>query len=120
MPIAPMATGTPTPSTLAWTAIRSSTGSNWKIALIDPRVTPSVNERSTIRAVTTSVNKSNDVAPGPSGIRAQALAPDGTLLDDFVFHEADGVLHVRNAPSPGATSAFAIARVVVDRSDAAA
>ena len=61
-----------------------------------------------------------DVAPGPSGIRAQALAPDGTLLDDFVFHEADGVLHVRNAPSPGATSAFAIARVVVDRSDAAA
>ena len=61
-----------------------------------------------------------DVLPGPSGIRAQALAPDGTLLDDFVFHEADGVLHVRNAPSPGATSALAIARVVVDRSDAAA
>ena len=61
-----------------------------------------------------------DVVPGPSGIRAQAVAPDGTLLDDFVFHEADAVLHVRNAPSPGATSAFAIARVVVDRSDAAA
>ena len=61
-----------------------------------------------------------DVVPGPSGIRAQALAPDGTLLDDFVFHEADGVLHVRNAPSPGATSALAIARVVVNRSDAAA
>ena len=61
-----------------------------------------------------------DVLPGPSGIRAQALAPDGTLLDDFVFHEADGVLHVRNAPSPGATSALAIGRVVVDRSDAAA
>ncbi len=61
-----------------------------------------------------------DVLPGPSGIRAQALAPDGSLLDDFVFHEADGVLHVRNAPSPGATSALAIARVVVDRSDAAA
>ena len=56
-----------------------------------------------------------DVLPGPSGIRAQALAPDGTLLDDFVFHEADGVLHVRNAPSPGATSALAIARVIVDR-----
>jgi len=33
--------------------------------------------------------------------------------------EPDGVLHVRNAPSPGATSALAIARVVVDRSDAA-
>jgi L-2-hydroxyglutarate oxidase LhgO len=56
-----------------------------------------------------------DVLPGPSGIRAQALAPDGTLLDDFVFHEADGVVHVRNAPSPGATSSLAIAEVIADR-----
>ena len=57
----------------------------------------------------------DDVRPGPAGIRAQALGPDGTLLDDFVFHEADGVLHVRNAPSPGATSSLAIARVIADR-----
>lgn len=49
-----------------------------------------------------------DVAPGPAGIRAQALNADGTLVDDFVF-EGDGrVLHVRNAPSPGATSSLAI------------
>jgi L-2-hydroxyglutarate oxidase LhgO len=57
----------------------------------------------------------SDVLPGPAGIRAQALAPDGTLLDDFVFHEADGVVHVRNAPSPGATSSLAIAEVIADR-----
>jgi (S)-2-hydroxyglutarate dehydrogenase len=57
----------------------------------------------------------SDVVPGPSGIRAQALAPDGSLLDDFVFHESDGVVHVRNAPSPGATSSLAIARVIADR-----
>jgi L-2-hydroxyglutarate oxidase LhgO len=56
-----------------------------------------------------------DVLPGPAGIRAQALASDGTLLDDFVFHEADGVVHVRNAPSPGATSSLAIAEVIADR-----
>jgi (S)-2-hydroxyglutarate dehydrogenase len=56
-----------------------------------------------------------DVLPGPSGIRAQGLALDGTLLDDFVFHEADGVVHVRNAPSPGATSSLAIAEVIADR-----
>jgi L-2-hydroxyglutarate oxidase LhgO len=56
-----------------------------------------------------------DVLPGPSGIRAQALAVDGTLLDDFVFHESEGVVHVRNAPSPGATSSLAIARVIADR-----
>ena len=56
-----------------------------------------------------------DVLPGPSGIRAQALADDGSLLDDFVFHEAEGVVHVRNAPSPGATSSLAIAGVIADR-----
>ena len=62
----------------------------------------------------------DDVIPGPSGIRAQALAPDGTLVDDFVFHEAEGVVHVRNAPSPGATSSLAIATVIADRVEAAA
>ena len=61
----------------------------------------------------------DDVLPGPSGIRAQALAPDGTLLDDFVFHEADGV-----APRPERAVARRDVgardrRVVVDRSDAA-
>jgi L-2-hydroxyglutarate oxidase LhgO len=61
----------------------------------------------------------DDVLPGPSGIRAQALAPDGTLIDDFVFHEAEGVVHVRNAPSPGATSSLAIASVIADRVEAA-
>jgi L-2-hydroxyglutarate oxidase LhgO len=62
----------------------------------------------------------DDVLPGPSGIRAQALAPDGTLIDDFVFHEAEGVVHVRNAPSPGATSSLAIASVIADRVEAVA
>lgn len=60
-----------------------------------------------------------DVLPGPSGIRAQALAADGTLVDDFVFHESPGVVHVRNAPSPGATSSLAIASVIADRVEAA-
>lgn len=56
-----------------------------------------------------------DVVPGPCGIRAQALASDGSLVDDFLFHESDGVVHVRNAPSPGATSSLAIAEVIADR-----
>ncbi len=59
----------------------------------------------------------DDVLPGPAGIRAQAISPDGTLLDDFVIHEADGVVHVRNAPSPGATSSLAIAEEIADRVD---
>jgi 2-hydroxyglutarate dehydrogenase len=56
-----------------------------------------------------------DVESGPAGIRAQAVARDGKLLDDFAFADAPDVLHVRNAPSPAATSSLAIARVIADR-----
>jgi L-2-hydroxyglutarate oxidase LhgO/3-mercaptopyruvate sulfurtransferase SseA len=55
-----------------------------------------------------------DCEPGPSGIRAQAMAPDGTLVDDFVFEGGEGIMHVRNAPSPGATSSLAIGKYIVD------
>jgi len=55
------------------------------------------------------------VDSGWAGVRAQAVGRDGTLVDDFVFSEAAGGLHVRNAPSPGATSSLAIARVIADR-----
>jgi 2-hydroxyglutarate dehydrogenase len=58
-----------------------------------------------------------DVEDGPAGIRAQAVARDGKLLDDFAFASAPGVLHVRNAPSPAATSSLAIAKVIADRLD---
>ncbi|XP_070296735.1 LOW QUALITY PROTEIN: L-2-hydroxyglutarate dehydrogenase, mitochondrial [Salvelinus sp. IW2-2015] len=59
---------------------------------------------------------------GPSGVRAQALDRDGNLVDDFVFDVGVGdvgsrVLHVRNAPSPAATSSLAIAEMVVDEVD---
>ncbi|SFV20153.1 L-2-hydroxyglutarate oxidase [Micrococcus terreus] len=57
----------------------------------------------------------DDVTSGPRGIRAQAMAQDGTLVDDFAFSGSAHVLHVRNAPSPGATSALAIAEEVVHR-----
>lgn len=52
-----------------------------------------------------------------AGVRAQAVARDGTLVDDFVIGRDGGVVHVRNAPSPAATSAFALAGELVDRAD---
>ena len=55
-----------------------------------------------------------DVVRGPAGIRAQALNADGTLVDDFVFEGQDRVLHVRNAPSPGATSSLPIGEAIAD------
>jgi (S)-2-hydroxyglutarate dehydrogenase len=60
-----------------------------------------------------------DVLPGPSGIRAQALARDGALVDDFVISHTGRALHVRNAPSPAATSSLAIARLIADRAEEA-
>lgn len=56
----------------------------------------------------------DDLLPGPSGVRAQALAPDGSLVDDFVVDRQVGALHVRNAPSPAATSSLAIAELIAD------
>jgi (S)-2-hydroxyglutarate dehydrogenase len=56
-----------------------------------------------------------DLEPGFAGVRAQALARDGRLVDDFVISETERALHVRNAPSPAATSSLAIARLIADR-----
>jgi L-2-hydroxyglutarate oxidase len=58
-----------------------------------------------------------DVLPGPSGIRAQALDRDGRLVDDFVVHRTERALHVRNAPSPAATSSLALARLIADEAE---
>jgi (S)-2-hydroxyglutarate dehydrogenase len=59
----------------------------------------------------------DDVEPGPSGVRAQAVSRDGGLLDDFAFAETQHAVHVVNAPSPAATASLAIAKLVADRLD---
>jgi L-2-hydroxyglutarate oxidase LhgO len=56
----------------------------------------------------------SDLLPGPSGVRAQALAPDGRLVDDFLIQHGPNVAHVQNAPSPAATSSLVIARMIAD------
>lgn len=57
----------------------------------------------------------DDVVRSRSGIRAQAVDRDGSMVDDFRIFEGGGVVSVRNAPSPAATSSLAIAEHVVDR-----
>lgn len=56
-----------------------------------------------------------DLAWGPSGIRAQALRRDGTLVEDFAITGGPHVLHVQNAPSPAATAGLAIGRELATR-----
>ena len=56
-----------------------------------------------------------DLQPGVAGIRAQAVLRDGTLVHDFLFAETARMLHVCNAPSPAATSAIPIARMIAEK-----
>ena len=59
--------------------------------------------------------RADDIQPELlTGFRAQALGRDGKLVDDFVFSRTERALHVRNAPSPAATAALAIARKITD------
>jgi L-2-hydroxyglutarate oxidase len=51
---------------------------------------------------------------GPTGVRAQAVSPDGAIVDDFLFHVSGRVVNVCNAPSPAATSSLNIGTLIVD------
>jgi len=55
-----------------------------------------------------------DVRPAGAGVRAQALGPGGSLVDDFRIVEADRMIHVLNAPSPAATASLSIGRTIAD------
>lgn len=56
-----------------------------------------------------------DLVPGGSGVRAQAIAPNGETLQDFSFAEGSQALHVLNAPSPGATASLAIGEQIANQ-----
>jgi (S)-2-hydroxyglutarate dehydrogenase len=58
--------------------------------------------------------REEDLVPGGSGVRAQALNRDGTLVDDFQFVQSGKMLHVLNVPSPAATASLLIGRAIVD------
>ncbi len=57
--------------------------------------------------------RDEDLIPGGSGVRAQALRRDGTLVDDFQFVPSGKMLHVLNVPSPAATASLVIGRTIV-------
>jgi L-2-hydroxyglutarate oxidase len=56
----------------------------------------------------------DDIKPGGAGVRAQALEPDGKLVDDFRIVEANKMVHVLNAPSPAATASLSIGKTIAE------
>jgi 2-hydroxyglutarate dehydrogenase len=101
--------------TLAWPGTRKVVRRFWRTGLTELRMAAS--RRALVAACARYVPAvtAGDVRPGPAGVRAQAVGRDGALVDDFVVAEAGGAVHVRNAPSPAATSSLALAREIATR-----
>jgi (S)-2-hydroxyglutarate dehydrogenase len=105
------------PRDLAWPGTWRMARRWWRTGLTEIR--HAVSRRALAAAAAEYVPEvgPRDLEGGFAGVRAQALGRDGTLIDDFVVSETERALHVRNAPSPAATSAFALARLIADRAE---
>jgi 2-hydroxyglutarate dehydrogenase len=101
--------------TLAWPGTRRLVRRHWRAGASELR--HAVSKRAYVRTAQRMVPelRAADFVPGPSGIRAQAVAPDGTLVDDFVVSRVGAAVFVRNAPSPAATSSLPLARLIADQ-----
>lgn len=99
---------------LAWPGTRKMARRHWLTGLreLNGSLRPSAFLRAARRYV--PALGEGDLVRAGSGVRAQAVGRDGALLDDFAIDRHGRVLIVRNAPSPAATSSFAIARHVAD------
>jgi (S)-2-hydroxyglutarate dehydrogenase len=100
--------------TLAWPGSWRMARRWWRTGLGELRM--AISRRAFVEAAARYLPELSidDVLPGPAGVRAQAVGRDGRLVDDFVFSHTERALHVRNAPSPGATSSLAIAGHIAD------
>lgn len=100
--------------TLAWPGTWRLLRRHWRSALGEAR--RSVSRRALVAELGRLVPELvlADVTRGFAGVRAQALDRDGALVDDFVISRTERALHIRNAPSPAATSALALARLIAD------
>jgi (S)-2-hydroxyglutarate dehydrogenase len=101
-------------STVSWPGTWRLAGRHWRAGLGELR--RALSRRSFVAEAARLVPelRSAGVEPGPAGIRAQALGRDGRLVDDFVVHRTERAVHIRNAPSPAATSSLALASLIAD------
>lgn len=76
----------------------------------------SLSKRAFVRALQRLVPeiRAEHLVAAPAGVRAQAVRPDGAMVDDFLIQPGPGAVHVLNAPSPAATAALNVGRLIVD------
>jgi (S)-2-hydroxyglutarate dehydrogenase len=94
-----------------WNAARRHGGEGLK------EIWRSLSKRSFVRSLQRLIPavEEDDLIEAPSGVRAQAMTPDGALVDDFLIAQDAHSIHVCNAPSPAATASLEIGRAVADR-----
>jgi len=100
-------------SSLSFPGFWKMTGKYWKSG-VDEGVR-SVSKAAFVKSLQKLVPeiRDEDLVPGGSGVRAQAIARDGALVDDFQFSPGKNMLHVYNVPSPAATASLAIGKTLV-------
>jgi L-2-hydroxyglutarate oxidase len=101
--------------TLRFPGFRRFAVQNWRFGLHEMR--RSLSRRRFTAAARRLVPEiaRDDLERAPSGVRAQAIRPDGQLVDDFAFHQIGRALHVLNAPSPAATASLEIGAAIAAR-----
>jgi L-2-hydroxyglutarate oxidase LhgO len=100
--------------TLAWPGFWRMARQHWRTGFME--INRSLRKAVFVRDLQRLVPavKGDDLTPGGSGVRAQAVDRTGRLLDDFKIEQTEDAVHVLNAPSPGATSSLVIGRYIVD------
>jgi (S)-2-hydroxyglutarate dehydrogenase len=100
--------------TLGWPGSWRMAARWWRTGLRELRMAASRRVLAVAAARYVPAIEADDLLPAGGGVRAQAVARDGTLVDDFVLSRTPRAIHVRNAPSPAATSAVALADLIAD------
>ena len=100
---------------LGYSGFRKMALKHWKMGLGE--MWRSHNKGAFVRALQRLIPeiKAEDLKPAPAGIRAQAVTPDGNMVDDFLLKESKHVVNVCNAPSPAATASLNIGETIVDK-----
>jgi len=105
---------------LRWPGFRRLVRTSWRVGATE--VHGSFSRRAFLRDARAFVPslRDDDVVAAPSGVRAQAVDADGSMVDDFRISRIGSVIAIRNAPSPAATSSLAIAEHIADEALASA
>ncbi len=101
--------------TLGYRGFRTIALKHWKTGLGE--MWRSLSKAAFVRSLQRLVPEitAGDIVAAPAGVRAQAVRPEGVMVDDFEIVEAEGAVHVLNAPSPAATASLNIGRLVSEK-----